>query len=88
MKVKGKVLGKATELTLTQEQYNKLQEYTTGQGGNQNLCQRVHDSVQTKNGKLVAHVYEADMDRINKLVQRPDEGSWQDLFREIINANK
>ena len=86
--MKGKVLGRATELTLTQEQYYKLQEYTTGQGGNQNLCQRVHDSVQTRDGKLVARVYEADMDRISKLIQRPDEGSWQDLFRAIINANK
>lgn len=86
--MKGKVLGKATELTLTQDQYNKLQEYTTGQGGYQSLCQRVHDSVKTKDGKLVAHVYEADMERINATVQRPDKGSWQDLFREIMNANK
>ena len=86
--MKGKVLGKATELALNQEQYDKLQTYTVGQGGNQSLCQRVYDSVKTKDGKLVARVYEADMERINKLVQRPDDGSWQDLFREIINANK
>ena len=86
--MKGKVLGKATELTLTQEQRDKLQAYTVGQGGHQSLCQRVYDSVKTKDGKLVAYVYEADMDRINTLVQRPDDGSWQDLFREIINANK
>jgi len=86
--VKGKVLGKAQELTLTQEQYDKLQAYTVGQGGNQNLCQRVHESVKTKDGKLVAHVYEADMERINAMVQRPDKGSWQDLFREIVNGNK
>ena len=86
--MKGKILGKAKELALNQEQYDKLQTYTVGQGGNQSLCQRVYDSVKTKDGKLVARVYEADMERINKLVQRPDDGSWQDLFREIINANK
>ena len=85
--MKGKVLGKAQELTLTQEQYDKLQAYTVGQGGNQSLCQRVHESVKTKDGKLVAYVYEADMERINVMVQRPDKGSWQDLFREIMNAN-
>lgn len=85
--MKGKVLGKATELTLTQEQYDKLQEYTTGRGGNQSLCERVHDSVKPKDGKLVAHVYEADMERINTAVQRPDKGSWQDLFREIMSVN-
>ena len=86
--MKGKVLGKARELILTQEQHDKLQSYTTGQGGNQSLCQRVHDSVKTRNGKLVAQVYEADMKRIYKEVQRPDKGSWQDLFREIMEANK
>ncbi len=86
--MKGKVLGKATELTLTQEQYDRLQAYTIGRGGNQSLCERVYDSVKTKAGKLVAHVYEADMERINKLVQRSDDGSWQDLFRDIMKANQ
>ena len=86
--MKGKVLGRAKELVLTQEQLDKLQAYTVGQGGNQSLCQRVCDSVKTKEGKLVAHVYEADMERINKLVQRPDEGSWQDVFRDIMKANQ
>ena len=86
--MKGKVLGKATELTLTQDQYDRLQAYTVGKGGNQSLCERVHDSVRTKDGRLVARVYEADMKRINKLIVRADEGSWQDLFREIIHANK
>ena len=57
--MKGKVLGRATKLMLTQEQYDKLQEHTTGQGGYQSLCQRVHESVKTIDGKLVAHVYEA-----------------------------
>ena len=85
--MKGKILGKVTELTLTQEQYDRLQEYTTGQGGYQNLCQHVHDSVKKKDGKLVARVYDADMERINTAVQRPDKGSWQDLFREIMDAN-
>jgi len=86
--MKGKVLGRVKELLLTQEQYDKLEGCTTGRGGNQGLCQRVHDSVKTKDGKLVAHVYEADMERINTAVQRQDRGTWQDLFREIMNANK
>lgn len=86
--MKGKVLGKATELTLTQEQYDRLQAYTVGKGGHQSLCQRVYDNVTIRDGRLVARVYETDMERINKLVQRPDEGSWQDLFRDIVNANK
>jgi hypothetical protein len=86
--MKGKVLGKPTELILTNEQYHKLKAYTTGRGGNQSLCQRVFDSVKAKNGRLVAHVYDADMERITKLINRPDNGSWQDLFREIVCSGK
>jgi len=86
--MKGKILGKVRELILTDEQYDRLQECTTGRGGYQSLCQRVYDSVKTKSGKLVAHVYEADMERINKAAQRNDSGSWQDLCREILCANR
>ncbi len=86
--MKGKVLGKAKELTLTQNQYDRLGAYTVGKGGNQSLCGRVHDSVKIKDGKFVAYVYEADMERIHTAVQRPDKGSWQDLFREIMSANE
>jgi len=52
------------------------------------LCQRVYDSVRMTDGKLVARVYGIDMERIQKVVERPDTGGWQDLFREIMAANK
>jgi hypothetical protein len=87
-KIKGKVLGKVRELSITQEQRVRLLDYTTGQGGRQDLCQRVHDSVVTKDGKLVARVYDTDMVRIGELIARADTGGWQDLFREIMDANK
>lgn len=87
-KMKGKVLGKVTELAITQDQRTRLLDYTTGTGGRQDLCQRVYDSVVTKDGKLVARVYDTDMVRIQELVDRPDSGGWQDLFREIVDANK
>lgn len=88
MKPKGKILGKATALILTRDQSSRLREYTTGQGGYQSLCQRVYDSASESAGKLVARVYEKDMERIRKASERPDYGSWQDLFREILEANK
>ncbi|MBI4207145.1 MAG: hypothetical protein HY527_19150 [Betaproteobacteria bacterium] len=87
MKPKSKILGKVRELILTPEQHTKLQEFTTGQGGYQSLCARVYDSVKSRDGKLIARVYEADMERIQKAVDRPDTGGWQDLFREIMAAN-
>ncbi len=88
MKLKGKVLGKATTLILTRDQCNRLRGYTTGQGGYQSLCQRVYENTSESDGKLVARVYEKDMERIRKAGERPDHGSWQDLFREILDANK
>lgn len=88
MKPKGKVLGRATVLILTRSQYDRLRDYTTGQGGYQSLCERVYQDAKESDGKLVTRVYEKDMDRIKKAVERPDRGSWQDLFREIMDTNK
>lgn len=85
--MKGKVLGKAKELVLTEQQYQTLNDCTTGQGGYQSLCQRIYDSVTTKNGQRVAKVYEADMERMTKAAARSDHGTWQDLCRAILSAN-
>lgn len=85
--MKGKVLGKAKELVLTEQQYQTLGSCTTGRGGYQSLCQRIHDSVTTINGQRVAEVYEADLERMIKAATRTDHGTWQDLCREILAAN-
>lgn len=87
MKPKGRVLGKATELILTSDQRDKLLDYTKGRGGYQGLCSRVHQSIRTKGDKLVAVVYEEDMARIVEAAARGDEGGWEALFRDIMNAN-
>ena len=86
-KVKEKVLGKAKELVLTEAQHAKLGEYTTGQGGLQDLCSKLHDTARRKDGKLVVTVYTTDIERIQRWIERPDSGGWQDLFREIMAAN-
>lgn len=89
MRPKARVLGKATELVLTPDQHQRLLAFTTGQGGYQTLCRKVYDSAKTRaDGNLVARVYEADMERIRDVVNRPDSGGWQDLFREIMGINQ
>jgi len=85
--MKGKRLGKGRELVLTPAQRDKLLACTTGRGGYQSLCRHIYDSIREKDGKLVALVYEADMERIEKAAARDDQGTWQDLCREILAAN-
>jgi len=87
MKPKSRVLGKGRELVLMPNQRGKLLEYTKGQGGYQSLCGRVYDSIRTKNGKLVAVVYEKDMQTILEAARRGDEGGWEALFRDIMAGN-
>jgi hypothetical protein len=87
MKIKEKRLGKGRELILTTAQRDKLLECITGQGGNQTLFRRINDNVGTKGGKIVTLVYEADMERLEKLAARDDTGTWQDWAREVLAAN-
>ncbi len=63
MKPKSKVLGKGRELVLTAAQHDRLHEYAKGRGGYQALCGRVHFSRKAKDGKLVAFIYNDDMER-------------------------
>jgi len=79
--------GKSYELVITPSQRDKLHEYTNGQGGYQTLCRRIHDSIKSKDGKLIALVFQHDMERILEGAAHGDQGGWQALFREIITAN-
>ena len=87
MKPKGKVLGKGRELIVTPAQRDKLLEYTKGSGGYQGLCGRVHHNIKTKDGKLIALMYENDMESILEAAQNGDAGGWEGLFRDIMSAN-
>lgn len=87
MKPRHRVLGRARELVLTPQQRDKLLEYTKGRGGYQSLCGRVYNSIKTKNGELVATVYEEDMVRVLGAAARGDDGGWEALFRDIMAAN-
>jgi hypothetical protein len=51
--MKGKVLGKATQLVLSKEQYERLPGLSVGKGGYQTVFARVRDSVKKVNGNLV-----------------------------------
>jgi len=47
----------------------------------------LHGSIKTIDGKLVARVYEADIERMVKIAERDDDGTRQAICREILAAN-
>ena len=85
--MKGKVLGKATQLVLSEEQHAKLPSLAVGQGGYQTVFARIRDNVKKVNGNLVATVYTNDLEKLREWAQRPDEGTWQDWARSVLTKN-
>ena len=85
--MKGKVLGKATQLVLTKEQHEKLPALAVGRGGYQTVFAKIYDSVKIVNGNPTAAVYTNELDKLKDWAQRPDEGSWQDWARSVLTAN-
>ncbi len=75
-------------LTMTAEQHQRVGRLQHQKGDHQDLCRRVYDRVQTeKDGRVVAAVLSTDMEQIRETLARGDRGDWQDLFREIMQAN-
>lgn len=88
-KIKGKNLGRTTQLVLTPEQHKQLQEggLTTGVGSPQETYRRVAALVRTHSGKPVAHVTDRELEGLRKCAQREGTGGWQDWARAVFMAN-
>jgi len=85
--MKGRILGKATQLVLTKKLHEELPGLAVGRGGYQSTFGRVLDSVKIIDGKPVAHVYTKDMEKLQEWAQRNDAGSWQDWARAALAEN-
>lgn len=73
-------------MAMTPEQHKRLGRLSYENGDHQEMCRRIFDRVKSQDDRLVALVLSTDMARIQEAMKRGDTGSWQDLFREIIQG--
>lgn len=79
--------GKPSIIAMTPEQHQQLGSLVHQKGDHQELCKRVYESGKVHDGKVVTLVFSTDMARIRDALKRGEIGKWQDLFREIVNAD-
>ena len=82
------ILGKGQMLNITETQHRELLDATTGSGGNQTLCEDLHRRAKRSDGILTTTVYPKELERMKKYANRTDKGTWQCLYREIMDANR
>ena len=88
--MKGKVLGKLTNLKLTPQQADDARNYgkiKKTDGGYQVTFREISAAIQTINGAPVARVYDTVLDKIKAYANRVDGGSYQDWCRDVLTAN-
>jgi hypothetical protein len=68
-----------TVISMSPEQYECL-----GKIRNQEMCRRIYERSQKKDGRVHVLVLSTDFALIKDAVKRGDPGTWQDLFREIL----
>jgi hypothetical protein len=87
MAVKGRTLGKGQTLKITEVQHQELLKATTGSGGNQTLCADLHRRAKRSDGTISTMAYPKELERMQDFATRSDTGTWQRIYREILEAN-
>jgi hypothetical protein len=79
--------GQPSIIAMTTEQHKRLGLLIREKGDHQELCKRVYQKVKHQNGKVLALILSTDMAIIKSAIKKGENGNWQDLFREILNAS-
>jgi hypothetical protein len=74
-------------VVMTEEQYKQLTSLMYEKGDHQEMCRRICERVEKRDGMVGALVLSTDMARIQQALKSGETGKWQDLFREIVSAN-
>lgn len=75
-------------IEMTHEQFEQLRKLSHEKGDQQEMCKRVYQRAHHLEDKVLSLVLATDMARIEEAIKRAETGAWQDLFREIVTANK
>lgn len=71
-------------IRMTAEQYKRLGRLGYAKGDQAEMCQRVYQKAQEKDGQIYALALATDMALIKAALNRNESGSWQDLFRQVL----
>lgn len=71
---------------LTNEQLDQLNKLRFQKSDQQEMLERIRQTVKTQDGHIYALVISTDMAAIRKAVERGEVGEWQDLFRQFIDT--
>jgi hypothetical protein len=66
------------------EQHTRIGRLGYAKGEQADMCLRVYQKSQEKEGQIYALVLSTDMALIQDALKRKEAGNWQDLFREIL----
>ena len=69
---------------MSPEQHERLGQVRFMKGDHQEMCRRIYDMAEKEDGRVRALVLSTDMALIKEAVKSGDTGTWQDLFREIM----
>ena len=69
---------------MTLDQHKRLGRLSYEKSDHQEMCRRIYKNAEIHGEQVVTVVLSTDMKRILDTVKRGDSGSWQDLFREIL----
>ena len=75
-----------TVISMSSEQHERLQKLGFMQGDHQEMCRRIFEMSETKDGRVHSRVLSTDLALIKDAVRRGDAGAWEDLFREILEG--
>lgn len=75
-----------TVISMSPEQHERLRQLRFTKGDHQEICRRISERVETKDGRVHALVLSTDIVAINDALKRGDTGAWLDLFREMMET--
>jgi hypothetical protein len=76
-----------TVISMSPEQHERLVKLKSVKGDHQEMCQRIRETIETKDGRVHALVLSTDMASIKSALKQDNTGAWHDLFREILGEN-
>lgn len=88
--MKGRILGKATVLKLTEKHATEARDFGTIKkttGGYQSTFADVARAIKVIDAQHVTQVYAVTLEKLKGYAGRDDTGSYQDWCREVLNAN-